>query len=135
MTTPKILNALQQYHHQLTRSKRILAIKKSLGIDTESEDQVSLSQEGIKRELIAKLSKEIVNNLLTAKKQPRLVKEIKQELEKEFDKKLLFEFNPKEKSIRVRREDKEELDVIEQEKIIKRLWDLTYNKINSTLST
>ena len=133
MTTPKIINAIQKYHIQQSRSKRIWALKK-LFTPQLSEDKVSLSEKGKRKELISRLTKEVVNNLINAKNQPEIVQEIKQELEHEYGHKLFFKFDPKEKSLTVRREDKRQLSETEQEELIKKLWDITYKKLNSVLS-
>ncbi|GAB6887912.1 hypothetical protein JCM13304A_14100 [Desulfothermus okinawensis JCM 13304] len=133
MTTPKIINAIQRYYVQQNRSKRIILLKNDLTREL-SEDKVSLSKDGKRKELISRLTKEVVNNLILAKNQPEIVEEIKQELENEYGHKLLFKFNPKEKSLTVRREDKRPLSDEEQENLLKRIWDITYNKLNSVLS-
>jgi len=133
VTTPKIINAIQKYHIQQSRSKRIWALKNLLTPQL-SEDKVSLSEKGKRKELISRLTKEVVNNLINAKNQPEIVQEIKQELEHEYGHKLFFKFDPKEKSLTVRREDKRQLSETEQEELIKKLWDITYKKLNSVLS-
>ena len=133
MTTPKVLNALEQYYHQLNKSKRLRALSKSLRI-FEPEDKVTLSLDGRRKELISRLTKEILNNLLTAAEQPKIVQEIKEELKKEFGSEFLFEFDPKEKTIKVRKEDKQEINDKEHEKIITKLKEIIYDKLNSNLS-
>ena len=133
VTTPKIINAIQKYHIQQNRSKRIWALKNILTRQL-SEDKVSLSEQGKRKELISRLTKEVVNNLISAKNQPEIVQEIKQELEDEYGHKLVFKFDPKEKSLTVRREDKRQLSETEQEELIKKLWNITYKKLNSVLS-
>lgn len=132
MTTSRIINVIQKYYIQQNRSKRIALLKNTLRFEV-SEDKVSLSEDGRRKELISRLTKEIVNNLIIAKNHPKIVQEITRELENEYEHRFVFKFDPKEKSLTVRREDKKELTEREQEEIIKKLRDITYKKLNSLL--
>ena len=133
MTSGKIINVIQKYYMQQNRAKRIALLKNTLSSEV-SEDKVSLSEVGRRKELISRLTKEIANNLMIARNQPKIVQEIKEELEKEYGHRLVFKFDSKEKSLTVRREDKKELSDTEQEEIIKKLRDIIYKKLNSVLS-
>jgi len=133
VTSGKIINVIQKYYMQQNRAKRIALLKNTLRSEV-SEDKVSLSEVGRRKELISRLTKEIANNLMIARNQPKIVQEIKEELEKEYGHRLVFKFDSKEKSLTVRREDKKELSDTEQEEIIKKLRDIIYKKLNSVLS-
>ncbi len=133
MTTPKILNALEKYYYQLNRSRRIISVRSSIAKE-KIEDRVTLSEGARRKELILRLTREITNNLITSRTPPQVVQEIKEELEKECGYKLFFSYDPKEKKLTVRREDKRTLSEIEQENLLKKLRDITYKKLNSILS-
>lgn len=132
MTSFKIISAIQKYFEQQDRSKISSKINKSLDKAVKSHDKVSISPEAKKIRLISSLTKDIVNNLIVGNQEkPSIVIEIQQELEKEFGEKLFFHFDPKEKSVTVRREDNREFSEQEAEAIIKRLWELTHKKVKS----
>ncbi len=134
MTSAKILNILQKYNDQLSRTKRAVVFKKALKIKESSEDKVTLSKEGRRRELIDKLSREIINNLVVSDEPTGIAMEIKGEVEEEVGMRLLFEFDPKEKSIIIRREDKTRLSPIQQKEIVGILKKVTREKLEKIVS-
>ncbi len=134
MTSTKILNIIQKYHDQLSRTRRVMVLKKALRLMEPSEDRVTLSREGKRRELIDKLSKEIINNLIVSEEPEGIAGEIKEKIEEQVGIKLLFEFDPKEKAIIVRKENKMRFSERDQEKILKLLKTITKEKLEQIVS-
>ncbi len=134
MTSAKILSVIQKYHDQLSRTKRAVVFKKAMRLLQPPEDRVTLSQEGRRKELIHKLSREIINNLMVSKEPTGIALEIKESLEEKLGQRLFFEFDPKEKSIIVRREDKSRLAKEEQEEVLQTLRSLTEEKLRKIIS-
>ncbi len=132
MSSFKVHSAIQKYFQQQDRSKISAKIMKTLGISVRSQDKVSISPQAQKMRLITTLTNDIVNNLIVGNQEkPSIVEEIKHELEKEFGEELFFKFDPKEKSVTVRRRDNREFSEKEREAIIQRLWEITHKKVKS----
>lgn len=128
-------NILEIYTKELNQGRRIARLKrilKQLGQDT-----VTISPEAKRRQMVEKVAREIIENLLTSESQNPIVLEIKADLEKEVGKKLIFKYPPPNGDdlhiLKKTTKGIEELTVEEKEHILQKLWEITIKKVDSTM--
>lgn len=127
---------LRTYGRQVTTARRLARYRRSL-MAAEAEDEVRLSREAKRRELVGRVAAEIVENCLVTGSDTPVVAELKAELEEELGFPLLFAYPPEDQEMRifmVRDADApEELTGEGKAAAFKRLWELALEKVDETM--
>jgi len=79
----EVRNMLRTYGKQLTSAKRLARFRRALN-RSESSDVVTISREARRRELIEKVSREIIENLIVSGNENPVVSDILEQLELDF---------------------------------------------------
>lgn len=131
-----VRNMLRTYGRQVTTARRLARYRRSLKA-AGAEDEVVISREAKRRELVHKVAAEIVESLIVTGSENPIVEDIKQELEQEFKTRFFFAYPPEEQDLQIFRimGAKEAVEVTGQERtrILERLWHLTLAKIDETM--
>lgn len=126
---------LRTYGRQLTSARRLERFKQSLAA-TAAEDDVQISRLAKRRMLVEQVSREIIENLMAAGSDNTVVQEIRAALEAEFGNSIELTYPPGEADMRIYKltdDGPEEVSIEERNLIIKRLWDITLEKVDDTM--
>jgi hypothetical protein len=127
---------LRTYGRQVTTARRLARYRRSLRV-AGAEDEVRISREAKRRELVGRVAAEIVENCIVTGSDTPIVEEIKAELEEELGFPLLFAYPPEEQEMQIFRFDAdngpEELVGEEKAEVFKRLWELALEKVDETM--
>ncbi|THB70668.1 MAG: hypothetical protein D6E12_02445 [Desulfovibrio sp.] len=130
-----VRNMLLGYDRQLVTARRLAKYRRSLRA-AQAEDAVSIPREVKRRQLVERVAKEIVENLIIAGADNPVVHEIKAQLEKEFGEELYFEFPLTEQDLQIFRETPggpQEIANHEKMHLLNRLWKITLDKVDETM--
>ncbi|MBT8763795.1 hypothetical protein KFV02_07600 [Desulfohalobiaceae bacterium Ax17] len=130
-----VKSVIRVYDRQLTNGRRIARLKKYLQ-QSGGGDSVTISQEAKRKQLVERVSREIIENLLTSDSNNPVVQEIKSELEKEFQQKLIFRYPPSGEEMQILKlgpHGPEELKPEEKDAVLNKLWEITLVKVNETM--
>lgn len=131
-----VRNMLRTYGRQVTTARRLARYHRSLKA-AGAEDEVAISREAKRRELVHKVAAEIVESLIVTGSENPVVEDIKRELEHEFKTRLFFAYPPEEQDLQIFRvaSGKDPVEVTGQDRthILERLWHLTLAKIDETM--
>ncbi len=132
----QVKTMLGAYGRQLTFARRLARFRRAYAGE---EDAVAISRQARRRDLVERISREIVDNLLSAPDHNPVLQEIMDELESDFGQKLTFAYPLPDLDLNMRLQifkgsalDKE---VSEQERqaILNRLWQITLAKVDETM--
>ena len=133
----QVKTMLGAYGRQLTFARRLARFRRAYS--GEEEDAVAISRQARRRDLVERISREIVENLLSAPDHNPVLREIMDELENDFGQQLTFAYPLPDLDLNMRLQifkgstlDKE---VSEQERqaILNRLWQITLSKVDETM--
>lgn len=128
-------NMLHTYGRQLTSAKRLARFRKALRL-ADGQDVVTISREAKRRELIERVSREIIENLIVAGTRNPVVLDIQQKLELDFGERFMFEYPLDGQDLIILRETEngpDELSPEERGQVMSRLWDITVAKVDETM--
>lgn len=128
-----IRNMLLGYDKQLTTARRLARYRRSLGLSGEEEQ---IPREVKRKQLVERVAREIVENLIISGSDNPIVTDIKEILELSFNERLYFDFPPTESELSIYRETEagpQEVSDEEKGKILNRLWAITLDKVNETM--
>ncbi|MBI9112207.1 DVU0524 family FlgM-associated protein [Maridesulfovibrio ferrireducens] len=131
----EIRNMLRTYGKQLTNAKRLARFRRALKM-SESVDVVTISRQARRRELIEKISREIIENLIVSGNENPVVSDILEQLELDFGERYLFEYPLDGSDVQVLKKSAEGvIDLPPEEKsvIMNRLWEITLEKVDRTM--
>ncbi len=126
---------LRTYGRQATTARRLARYRRSLQA-AEAEDEVRISREAKRRDLVGRVAAEIVENCIVTGSDTPVVEEIKAELEEELGFPLLFAYPPEDQEMRifnVAAREPEELTGEVKAAVFKRLWELALEKVDETM--
>ena len=130
-----VKNIIRVYDRQLTNGRRIARLKKYIQ-QAGQGDSVSISREAKRRQLVERVAREIIDNLITSGSNNPIVQEIKSELEKEFDQKFIFQYPPSGEEMQILKQGTQglvELKPEEKNTVLHKLWEITLHKVNETM--
>lgn len=130
-----VRNMLLGYDRQLVTARRLAKYRRSLQA-AEALDAVTISREAKRRQLVERVAKEIVENLIIAGADNPVVHEIKAQLEKEVGQELYFEFPLTEQDLQIFRNTEQgpqEVRNDEKMHLLNRLWKITLDKVDATM--
>ncbi|MYL84851.1 hypothetical protein GTA51_17195 [Desulfovibrio aerotolerans] len=127
---------LRTYGRQVTTARRLARYRRSLRA-AGAEDEVRISRDAKRRELVGRVAAEIVENCIVAGSDSPVVAEIKAELEEELGFPLVFAYPPQDQEMQIfKNEPGHDPELIEgEEKIaaMRRLWELALEKVDATM--
>ncbi len=131
-----VRNMLRTYGRQATTARRLARYRRSLRA-AGAEDQVDISREAKRRELVHKVAAEIVESLLVTGSENPVVTEIKRELEAAFKAKFFFAYPPEEQDLQIFRVSgdnaAEEMTGPERARILEVLWRIALETVDETM--
>ncbi len=130
-----VKNLLRTYDKQLISAQRLARYRQSF-TPSEVQDQVSISREAKRRQMVERVAGEIVDNLVVAGSQSQVVKEIRQKLEAELEARLLFRYAPDKGRVEIHSQTRQGSEMVSDEEsrgIMERLWQITLTKVDRTM--
>lgn len=124
------------YGKQITTARRLARYRKMLRA-AGSEDDLSISREAKRRDLVHRITSEIIENLLTTESSTPVARELIDQLSEEFGHPLVFAYPPEEQELQIFKllDDgvAEELGPMEKGAVFERLWRLALEKVDDTM--
>ena len=131
-----VRNVLQTYDRQMGSARRLLRLSKALS-DAGITDSVSISPEARRRQLVERVAREIVDNLLVSGSTNPVVQDIRSTLEAQVGYPLFFSCSPAEGEVVILRQGAagkaEQVTPEERELILERLWAIALDKVDETM--
>lgn len=131
----EIRNMLRTYGKQLSSAKRLARFRRALKI-SDSQDAVSISRQAKRREMIEKISREIIENLIVAGSENPVVTDIVNQLELDFGERYYFEYPLDGGDVQVLKETPDgiiDLPPGDKAQVMNRLWEITLDKVDETM--
>lgn len=130
-----VKNVVRTYDQHQDTGRRIARFKKYMDRAGQG-DSVSISKEAKRRQLVEKVAREIVDNLIGSDSSNPVVNEIKQTLSDEFGDDLRFRYPSDGSGLQVLKQTEagvSELTNGEKDAFMKRLWEIALNRVNETM--
>jgi hypothetical protein len=130
-----VKNILQTYDRQLGTANRIARLNKVLS-QAGVTDSVSISPEAKRRQLVERVAREIVDNLLVSGSTNPVVQDIHKDLEDQVGSRLLFSFSPEQGELVIHRQTasgSEQVPPDEREQIMGLLRAIALDKVDQTM--
>ena len=130
-----VKSMFNNYGRQLVNGRKLSRLSRHLR-DPRGDDPDSTSREKKRRAMVERVAREIVENLITADTENQIIREIKDELRREMDADLIFHYPPTGEDMKVLKpgtEGPEELSMQEKDEILRKLWEITLDKVNETM--
>lgn len=124
---------LRTYGKQLTSAKRLARFRQALGMSKPMDD---IAKQAKRRELVERISREVIENLVVNSTHSPVVAAILEELEAEFGQEIIFDYPVDGTDVQVLRETQQgpqEVQGPERNKIMRRLWEITLSKVDQTM--
>lgn len=131
----QVKTMLKTYGKQLTSAKRLARFRRALKM-AGAQDQVTISREAKRREMVERVAKEIIENLIVSGTDTPIVTQIMQELESDFNRRIILEYPLDGDDMVILMETEAgpvEAEPEEARVIMQRLWDLTLETVNATM--
>ena len=132
----EVRNMLQTYGRQATTALRLARYRRSLRA-AEGEDEVTISREAKRQELVLRVATEIVENLITAGSENPVVEEIKLRLEEAVGSRLVFAYPPEEQDLQIFKvlgpDEYEEIEAQAKKALLDKLWRITLETVDETM--
>jgi hypothetical protein len=126
---------LRTYGKQLTSAKRLARFKRALALSG-AQDLVSISREARRKELVERIALEVIENLLVNGQDNPVVTKVLSDLEQELGERVLFDYPLDGGEVQILRQTTEgpqEIVPDEKMRIMRRLWEITLNKVDDTM--
>ncbi|MHC1701095.1 MAG: DVU0524 family FlgM-associated protein [Humidesulfovibrio sp.] len=126
---------LRTYGKQLTSAKRLARFKRALALSG-AQDQVSISREAKRRELVERIAQEVIENLLVNGQENPVVTGVLEDLELDLGEQVLFDYPLDGGEVHILRQTEEgprEIDPDEKMRILRRLWEITLDRVDGTM--
>jgi hypothetical protein len=131
-----VKTVLQTYDRQLGTARRIARLNKALS-QAGITDSVSISPDAKRKQLVERIAREIVDNLLVAGSSNPVVQDIRRDLEEQVGLRLLFSYSPDKGELVVHKQQgplsTEQATPEERDEILERLWTIALNKVDETM--
>lgn len=130
-----VKNVVRTYDQHQDTGRRIARFKKYMDRAGQG-DSVSISKEAKRRQLVEKVAREIVDNLIGSDSSNPVVNEIKDTLSEEFGNDLRFRYPSDGSGLQILKQTENgvsELTNGEKDAFMKRLWEIALNRVNETM--
>lgn len=135
-TNPLQMRAmLQTYGKQLVFSRRLNKLMRGMRL-AQGEERSPLDREIKRQQMVERVAREILDNLLVTGAESPIVDEIRMELEQALGAEFIFEYPFMEQNlqiIRVTESGPVRLDMGEANRVLSKLWDITLSKVDRTM--
>ncbi len=129
-----VRNMLLQYDRQLVTGRRLTRYRRLMGGSAEGEE--TIPREVKRRQLVERVAREIVENLLMSGSESDIVKAVRAQLEQELGYALLFDYPVMAQDLeifKVTGKGPEEVTAQEKLLILNKLWKITLDKVDETM--
>ena len=126
---------LRTYGKQLTNAKRLARFRKALRL-SQAQDVVDISRQARRRELVERIAREIMENLIVNGSENPVAGEIRDRLEAETGWPVVLEYPLDGGDVRVLRQSEEgpeELGGGQRAALLQRLWEITLQRVDETM--
>ncbi|MBU1229159.1 MAG: hypothetical protein KKA55_03235 [Proteobacteria bacterium] len=126
---------LRTYGKQLTSAKRLARFKRALAVSG-AQDTVSISREAKRRELVERISQEVIENLLVNGEENPVVTGVLEDLEQDLGERVLFDYPLDGGEVQILRQTEEgsrEVGPEDKMRILRRLWEITLDRVDGTM--
>ncbi len=135
-TTYPVRAMLRTYGRQVTTARRLARYRRSLQA-AEAEDEVRISREAKRRELVGRVAAEIVENCIVTGSDTPVVEDIKADLEDELGFPIVFAYPPEDQEMQIFKvaPDSDPVAIVGEERaaVMRRLWELALEKVDETM--
>lgn len=129
-------NMLRTYGRQITTARRLARYHRTLRA-AGAQDEVEISREARRRELVQKVTAEIVESLIVTGSDNPVVQDIKRGLESAFKTRFVFAYPPEEQDLQIFRLPGEgnavEVTGAERVRVLEKLWRIALEKVDETM--
>jgi len=129
-----VRNMLHSYDKQLITARRLARYRRLMRPD--GADAVSISVEAKRSQLVERVAKEVVENLLISGSENPVVQRIKTQLEAECNQRYFFEYPVSAQELRVLKDTQTgplEVGPDEKMEVLNRLWKITLDTVDATM--
>lgn len=126
---------LRTYGKQLTSAKRLARFKRALVLSG-AQDQLTISREAKRKELVERIAQEVIENLLVNGQENPVVNGVLEDLEQDLGEKVLFDYPLDGGEVQILRQTAEgpkEITPEEKMRILRRLWEITLDRVDGTM--
>ena len=126
---------LRTYGKQLSNAKRLARFRRALRL-SEAQDVVDISRQARRREVVERIAREIMENLIVNGAENPVVEDILDRLEAETGWPVLLEYPLDGGDLRILRRSEdgpESLGPEEAAQLMRRLWEITLAKVDETM--
>jgi len=130
-----VKTVVRTYDQHQDTGRRIARFKKYMDRAGQG-DSVSISKEAKRRQLVEKVAREIVDNLIGSDSTNPVVRDIKQQLSAEFGGNLVFRYPSDGSGLQILKNTSQgvaELTNGEKDAFMRRLWEVALNRVNETM--
>ncbi len=130
-----VKNVMRTYDQQQETGRRIARFKKYMDC-AGMGDSVSISREAKRRQLVEKVAREIVDNLIGSESSNPVVQDIKRQLAREFGNDLVFRYPSDGNGLQIlKRTDigVAELTNGQKDAFMQRLWEVAVTRVDETM--
>jgi len=131
----EVRRMLHTYGKQLTSAKRLARFRRALMLSG-GQDRLDISREARRRELVQRIAKEIIENLIVNGTHSPVIEDILQQLETETGHHILLDYPLDGGDVRLLAQTDagpRELTGEQKNRILKRLWKITLAKVDDTM--
>ena len=131
-----VRNMLQGYDRQLVSARRLARYRRSLQIARGEDLEPSIPPEVKRRELVERVAREVVENLIISGSENPMVQSIKDSLQDDLGQRLHFTYPPSDHDVQIFKETPDgtvEVGYQEKGQILHRLWKITLDKVDATM--
>lgn len=128
-----VKNMLANYDRQLLNARRLARYRRVMN---GGEDHVALSRDARRKQMVQRVAREIIENLIITGADNPLVSEIKNQLEEETGENLRFAYPLVDQDLQIFRvtdEGPTEVSPNERMSLLQRLWEITLDKVDETM--
>ena len=130
-----VKNVVRTYDQHQDTGRRIARFKNYMDRAGQG-DSVSISKEAKRRQLVEKVAREIVENLIGSDSTNPVVRDIRLQLAREFGHDLAFSYPSDGSGLKILKKTENgvhELANGEKDAFMRRLWEVALNKVNETM--
>ena len=130
-----VKNVVRTYDQHQDTGRRIARFKKYMDRAGQG-DSVSISKEAKRRQLVEKVAREIVDNLIGSDSTNPVVRDIKQQLMNEFGGEMVFRYPSDGSGLQILRKTERgvsELTNGQKDAFMRRLWEIALSRVDETM--
>ncbi|MDP3428629.1 MAG: DVU0524 family FlgM-associated protein, partial [Humidesulfovibrio sp.] len=116
-------------------AKRLARFKRALVLSG-AQDQLTISREAKRKELVERIAQEVIENLLVNGQENPVVNGVLEDLEQDLGEKVLFDYPLDGGEVQLLRQTEEgprEIAPDEKMRILRRLWEITLDRVDGTM--